>query len=55
MMHGAEKSDPAVVAMKPANKAAHLRTGAAAERVEPRAGTEGNTGQSGGATDTEPL
>ena len=41
MMHGVEKSDPAVVAVKPANKAAS----AAAEWVEPRAGTEGNTAQ----------
>lgn len=41
MMHGLEKSDPAVVAVKPANKAAP----AAAEWVEPRAGTKGNTGQ----------
>lgn len=41
MMHGLEKSDPAVVAVKPANKAAP----AAAERVEPRAGTKGNAGQ----------
>jgi len=40
MMHGLEKSDPAVVAMKPANKAGQP----AAEWVEPRAGTEGNTG-----------
>ena len=45
MMHGVEKSDPAVVAVKPANKAAHLIPGAAAEWVEPRAGTEGNTAQ----------
>jgi len=41
MMHGSEKSDSAIRAMKPANKAAS----AAAERVEQRAGTEGNTGQ----------
>jgi len=41
MMYGVEKSDPAVVAVKPANKAAS----AAAERVEPRAGTEGNAAQ----------
>lgn len=45
MMHGVEKSDPAVVAVKPANKAAYLRAGAAAEWVEPRAGTEGNAAQ----------
>ena len=38
MMHGYEKSDPAVVAAKPANKAER----SAAELVEPRAGTEGN-------------
>ncbi|EQD54001.1 RNA-directed DNA polymerase (Reverse transcriptase) [mine drainage metagenome] len=41
MMNGLEKSDPAVVAAKPANKAGQL----AAEWVEPRAGTKGNTGQ----------
>ena len=40
MMHGLEKSDPAVVAMKPANKAGPP----AAEWVEPRVGTKGNTG-----------
>ena len=45
MMHGVEKSDPAVVAVKPANKAVHLSSGAAAEWVEPRAGTEGNAAQ----------
>jgi len=42
MMHGPEKSDSAIVATKPANKAAS----AAAERVEPRAGTKANAGQS---------
>jgi RNA-directed DNA polymerase len=41
MMHGLEKSDPAIVAMKPVNKAGKP----AAERAEPRAGTEGNTDQ----------
>ena len=41
MMNGLEKSDPAIVAMKPANKAGQP----AAEWVEPRAGTKGNTGQ----------
>lgn len=41
MMHGPEKSDSAIVAMKPVNKAGQP----AAERVEPRAGTKGNTGQ----------
>ncbi|AOJ11911.1 group II intron reverse transcriptase/maturase [Burkholderia mayonis] len=40
-MHGREKSDSAIVAMKPANKAASV----AAERVEPRVGTEGNANQ----------
>lgn len=39
MMDGREKSDPAIVARKPANKA----ESSAAERVEPRAGTKGNT------------
>ncbi len=41
MMHGPEKSESAIVARKPANKAGRP----AAERVEPRAGTKGNTGQ----------
>jgi len=41
VMHEPEKSDPAVVAGKPANKAGRP----AAERVERRAGTEGNAGQ----------
>ena len=48
MMHGPEKSDPAIVAMKPTNKAeqpAAERSAAeleAAEPVERRAGTKGN-------------
>ena len=41
MMHGREKSDPAIVATKPTNKAER----SAAEPVEPRAGAEGNAGQ----------
>ena len=41
MMHGPEKSDPVVVAGKPANKAGRP----AAERVERRAGTKGNADQ----------
>ncbi len=41
MMHGREKSDPAIVAGKPTNKAGRP----AAEPVEPRAGAEGNAGQ----------
>ena len=41
MMNEPEKSDSAIVAMKPANKAGSP----VAERVEPRAGTKGNTGQ----------
>jgi len=41
MMHGSEKSDPAIVARKPANKAAS----AVAELVEPRAGAKGNARQ----------
>jgi hypothetical protein len=50
MMHGHEKSDPAIVAVKPANKAeqpAAERSAAeptAAEPVEPRAGTKGKCG-----------
>ena len=42
MMHGLEKSDLAIVATKPANNAGQP----AAEWVEPRARTEGNTDQS---------
>jgi hypothetical protein len=38
MMHGHEKSDLAIVAVKPTNKAER----SAAELVERRAGTEGN-------------
>jgi group II intron reverse transcriptase/maturase len=51
MMHGHEKSDLAIVAVKPANKAeqpAAERSAAeltAAEPVEPRAGTKGNACQ----------
>jgi RNA-directed DNA polymerase len=51
MMHGHEKSDPAIAAVKPANEAEQAaveRSAAeptAAEPVEPRAGTEGNAGQ----------
>ena len=41
MMHGREKSDSAIVAEKPANKAGQP----AAESVERRAGAEGNAGQ----------
>ena len=41
MMHGPEKSDLAIVAGKPANKAEQ----SAAESVEPRAGTKGNADQ----------
>jgi RNA-directed DNA polymerase len=40
-MHGREKSDPAIVAVKPANKAGSP----AEERVERRAGAEGNAEQ----------
>src|ERR1700731_4705645 len=41
MMHGREKSDSAIVAVKPTNKAGQP----VAEPVEPRAGTEGNATQ----------
>jgi len=41
MMHEREKSDPAVVAVKPVNKAER----SAAESGEPRAGAEGNASQ----------
>ena len=40
-MNASKQSDPAIVAMKPANKAGRP----AAEWAEPRAGTKGNTGQ----------
>jgi RNA-directed DNA polymerase len=50
MMHGYEKSDPAIVAVKPANKAEpameqSMAEPTAAEPGEPRAGTEGNADQ----------
>ena len=51
MMHGPEKSDPAIVATKPTNKAGQPpkeRSAGepnAAELVERRAGTKGNAGQ----------
>src|SRR4030081_1569733 len=51
MMHGPEKSDPAIVAGKPTNKAEQPRAERsaaepeAAEPVERRAGTKGNAGQ----------
>ena len=41
LMYGREKSDPAIVAVKPTNNARRL----AAELVEPRAGAEGNASQ----------
>ena len=41
MMHGHEKSDLAIVAVKPANKAERFAAGL----VERRAGTEENAGQ----------
>ena len=41
MMYGHEKSDLAIVAVKPTNKAER----SAAELVEQRAGTKGNAGQ----------
>ena len=41
MMHGRGKSDSAIVAVKPTNKAER----SAEELVEPRAGTKGNAGQ----------
>src|SRR5262249_22640475 len=50
MMHGPEKSDLVIVAMKPANKAKEAHCGgvcgaSAAESVERRAGAKGNTHQ----------
>ena len=53
MMHGHEKSDPAIVVMKPANKAEGpfaarpAEEKHAAESVERRAGAKGNTRLSG--------
>ena len=44
MMHERKKSDSAIVAEKPANKAGAT----AAELVEPRAGAEGNVSQQSG-------
>ena len=41
MMHGRRKSDSAIVAVKPTNKAER----SAAEAAEPRAEAEGNAGQ----------
>ena len=41
MMHGREKSDPAIVAANPTNEAER----SVAEPVEPRAGAEGNVSQ----------
>src|SRR5436305_8005541 len=41
MMHGHEKSDSVIVAVKPANEAEQ----SAMESVEPRAETKGNAGQ----------
>ncbi len=59
MMHGHEKSDLVIVAMKPANKAkkapAEASAGAvAAESVERRAGAKGNTHQHKHVLDPEP-
>jgi RNA-directed DNA polymerase len=50
MMHGREKSDLAIVAVKPANKAKEAHCGGisevdAAESVERRAGAKGNAHQ----------
>lgn len=46
MTNGREKSDPAIVALKPANAPDRLSwERSVMEPVEPRAGTEGNAGQ----------
>ena len=50
MMHGHEKSDHAIVAVKPTNKAER----SAAELVERRAGTEGNADQLSTCWTSEP-
>ena len=49
-MHDQGKSDSAIVAVKPSNKAGTP----AAEAVEPRAGTKGNADQQSSAPDSEP-
>lgn len=46
MMHGTQKSDSPIVAVKPANRPEHLVAGADAESVEPRGGAKGNADQS---------
>ena len=46
MTYGTQKSDPPIVAMKPANKPEHLMAGTGAESVEPRGGAKGNAEQS---------
>ena len=50
MMHGPEKSDPGIVAMKPANKTEQ----SVAEPVERRAGTKGNADQQSTCRNSEP-
>ena len=50
MMHGPEKSDPGIVAMKPANKTEQ----SVAEPVERRAGTKGNADQQSTCRTSEP-
>jgi hypothetical protein len=51
MMHGHEKSDSVIVAVKPTNKAGQpfaeqsAKVPTAAESVEPRTGTKGNANQ----------
>ena len=48
MMHEREKSDPAIVAVKPANTAGRPEMArATVEQVEPRAGAEENATQDG--------
>src|SRR5512132_1875114 len=50
MMHGPEKSDPGIVAMKPANKTEQ----SVAEPVERRAGGQGECGPAKHVPDSEP-
>lgn len=45
MMHGPQKSDSPIVAVKPANKPGHPRAGLGAEPGEPRGGAKGSTSQ----------
>ena len=51
MMYGSKRLDPAIVTMKPTNKAGSMT---AAESVEPRAGGRGERGPAKHAPDADP-